>query len=150
MIDKQGRHRRPVLARLFEQVVIRADGCWGWIGHINKYWYARFAIGGVQGQASRRAFELWRHEIPDGMQVDHLCRNRECVNPSHLEIVSPKENTLRGNTLGAMNSAKTECIRGHEFDSTQKQGKHRLCQKCQTEQKRLRRQRRRASGLPYQ
>jgi hypothetical protein len=59
---------------------------------------------------------MYRHyigEIPRGMTLDHICRNRDCCNPAHLEPVTVKENILRGDSLSARNARKTHCHRGH-------------------------------------
>lgn len=61
---------------------------------------------------------IWRHSgrtIPNGLQLDHLCRNRRCVNPEHLELVTAQENVLRGVGITAQNARKTHCKSGHEF-----------------------------------
>lgn len=64
----------------------------------------------------RVAWETLRGPIPDGMQLDHLCRQRACWNPDHLEPVSPRENVLRGVGITAMNAKKTHCPQGHPYD----------------------------------
>jgi late competence protein required for DNA uptake (superfamily II DNA/RNA helicase) len=66
------------------------------------------------------------------MQIDHLCRNRRCVNPDHLEVVTAQMNTLRGETLAAANAAKTQCDHGHEFteENTYAYRGHRHCREC--------------------
>jgi hypothetical protein len=64
----------------------------------------------------RYAYEISVGPIPEGLTIDHLCRVRACVNPAHLEAVTQWENTMRApETLGAINAAKTECLRGHPF-----------------------------------
>lgn len=69
--------------------------------------------------AHRLSYELHKGEIPEGLEIDHLCRNRWCVNPDHLEAVTRRENIMRGDgpkKLGELNSKKTHCKHGHPFD----------------------------------
>lgn len=85
--------------------------CWLWKGPLQKHGYG--AIGGRL--AHRVAYELLKGPIPEGLQLDHLCRVRPCVNPEHLEPVTPKTNCLRGFGPGGLNAQKTHCPRGHEY-----------------------------------
>jgi hypothetical protein len=94
-------------------------GCWVWGGIINAGGYGRVNVAGLdyrrQLQAHRVAYELFKGEIPDTYQVDHLCRNRRCVNPNHLEAVTQHENILRSEAPAAINARKTHCKRGHDL-----------------------------------
>ena len=87
-------------------------GCWEWTAARGRADYGRFNAGGRMVQAHRWAYERLRGPIPDGLHLDHLCRNPPCVNPDHLEPVTTKENLRRGYHR---NAGKTRCKRGHEF-----------------------------------
>ena len=89
-------------------------GCWPWLGRLYPAGYGECHLFG-EGYAHRIAYILTRGPIPKGLQIDHLCRNRACANPEHLEAVTQRENILRGTGASARNAVKTHCIRGHEF-----------------------------------
>lgn len=124
---------QSVLARFLTKVTERADGCWIWDGCLNSWGYGRFNVGEEYVAAHRFAYTQFKGPIPDGLTIDHLCRNRNCVNPNHLEAVTVKVNVLRGNTIQALNASKTHCKRGHEFtpENTYNQpGGGRMCKAC--------------------
>ena len=73
--------------------------CWVWYGELNRNGYGRVWVQGKRLMAHRVVYESTRGPIPDGMVLDHLCRNRRCCNPDHLEPVTVKENTLRGQAV---------------------------------------------------
>ena len=99
----------------FESYILKlTNGCWEWQGCRRKG-YGRFRFEGHMVSAHRFAFEQVRGKIPDGLQLDHLCRNHTCVNPEHLEIVTNQENCRRGNT-GLHNAVKTHCPQGHPYN----------------------------------
>lgn len=97
--------------------------CWKWLGEIDKDGYGRFTIRFPKDQggnlkrvvASRFAYELLVGPIPSGLTIDHLCKNRHCVNPAHLEPVSIKENIARGNSLTNDLAKRTHCPQGHAY-----------------------------------
>ena len=102
--------------RFWPKVVEQADGCWLWAASKNLDGYGRFLLNGKIVLAHRYAYELLVGPIPDGLQLDHLCRVRHCVYPPHLEPVTSRENILRGEGITAKESRKTHCAHGHAFD----------------------------------
>lgn len=115
--------------------------CWVWTAAtIEEYGY--FWLDGDNVRAHRVSCEWERGPIPEGLVVDHLCRNHSCVRPSHLEAVTEQENILRGTGPSAENAAKTHCIHGHAFTPentkmTPRGGRH--CRTCAREWARARR-----------
>lgn len=92
--------------------------CWEWTAGRDTGGYGQFSIDGRLRKAHRVAWELLRGDIPDGLELDHLCRNRSCVNPWHLEPVTHQVNAVRGLTpilSRARNLAKTHCPKGHPY-----------------------------------
>jgi hypothetical protein len=106
-------------------------GCWPWrLATTNGYGYLR--CKGVNALAHRVSYTRHKGDIPDGLQIDHLCRNRRCVNPDHLEAVTAQTNVLRGVNPGAIAVRTNHCKRGHNFDihgGTQSNGS-RVCLPC--------------------
>jgi hypothetical protein len=95
--------------------VRQSGACWLWIGGKTEG-YGRFCLHrGVERFVHRLMYEWTFGSIPEGMQLDHLCRNRACCNPAHLEPVTRRENILRGASPHAKNARKTHCVNGHEF-----------------------------------
>lgn len=90
-----------------------SGSCWPWIGGLSDKGYGRVMIAGVRRGSHCVAYELVEGPIPHGLQIDHLCRNPACVNPSHLEAVTQGVNVLRGVSPSAQNARKTHCPRGH-------------------------------------
>jgi hypothetical protein len=96
----------------FEAKIERTPWCWNWTGARDRG-YGRFGINGKTVYAHRVAYELWVAPLTPGLTVDHLCRNRSCVNPEHLEEVPNRTNQLRGTSPPANNSRKQKCVHGH-------------------------------------
>ncbi len=91
------------------------SGCWPWTAWA-KGGYGRFWTGAREVPAHRVAYELLVGPIPDGLEIDHLCRNHGCCNPLHLEPVTHAENTKRGSGFAAVLSTRTHCPQGHPYD----------------------------------
>jgi HNH endonuclease len=115
------------------------NGCWQWIGRLSYAGYGQFYVGDRCFRPHRTSYEWERGPIPDGLELDHLCRNRGCVNPDHLEAVTHKENVRRGRALEVMLARKravTHCPKGHPYEGdnlwTNSRG-HRWCKTCRRE-----------------
>lgn len=129
---------RAELARLQRLIKTSDDGCWEWQGLQTSNGYGKWSKG--PGQRVRAIHRItWEHyknqEVPEGLQLDHTCRNRLCCNPDHLEPVTPSENTMRQDHY---ERRKTHCPKGHEYDEANTRitpaGK-RVCRTCDRERR---------------
>lgn len=143
--------RLPVELKSFEDRFwskverLGVDECWPWKagkipGGYGAVWDKRIDNNRL---AHRTAYEMLVGPVPDGLEIDHLCRNRACVNPNHMEVVTAKENVLRGIGISAQNARKTHCKNGHPFDTVHRGGKlpngeaklYRTCKRCHSANK---------------
>ena len=108
--------------------------CWTWRGSKTNEGYGTLAVAGRTVYAHRLSYETFVGPIPPDKQIDHLCRNRACVRPDHMEVVTRKENILRGESPTAKNARKMTCPRGHPL--TPLANGYRHCQVCKTERTR--------------
>lgn len=116
------------------------DSCWLWEGSKSSNGYGQIMISRRLWATHRLVYSITKGTIPKGLQLDHLCKVRHCVNPHHLEAVTARENVLRGNAPSAVNAKKSHCLRGHPFcgthfrvDSTGR----RICRVCKRGRQRL-------------
>jgi len=129
-----------LLDRLADKFLV-GDGCWEWVAAIGGGGYGVVRNDGRQQAAHRVLYEIMVGPIPAGLQLDHLCRNRRCVRPGHLEPVTCGENIRRGTAggiRGAQQQAKTHCPAGHAYDedNTRLARGRRICRACDNSRKR--------------
>ncbi len=108
------------------------SGCFLWIEALTSDGYGRVLRNGKNCRAHRVSWEMENGKIPDGLTIDHLCRTRSCVNTRHMEVVTRKENTLRGYGPSAMLARQKHCPKcggAYEIRSSTR-GKYRVCRKC--------------------
>ena len=104
--------------------------CVEWLGSKKANGYGELRVAGKTGYAHRRSYELFKGQIPSGTEIDHLCRNKGCVNPDHLEAVTRSENIKRMIPYRPPYQLDREaCPQGHAYDATTKQG-YRYCKRC--------------------
>lgn len=138
------------------------SGCWLWDGQVNHAGYGQFHVKTEDGKLVTRRAHRFSYEmvhgggsIPDGYHIDHLCSVRCCVNPDHLEPVTPRENVLRTHIRGRAskilrgavkgNLEKTHCPHGHEYigENIIRKGSRRACRECHRKDARERQRRKR-------
>ena len=129
---------------------VTESGCWIWTAHCNNMGYGMLGVGRNMKLAHRMTYELTYGQIPKGLDLDHLCRVRCCVNPAHLEPVTRLENVRRGKR-----GPQTHCQRGHAFTEDNiyyygPNGKSRQCRQCNKLRELERTERRRASAVPVE
>ena len=110
-----------VLTRLVKKMILGPERatlgrCWLWTGRLTSDGYSRFRNCRAMVYVHRWVYETTRGLIPEGMECDHLCRVRNCINPDHIEIVTKKTNILRGVGAPALNARRTHCLRGHALE----------------------------------
>lgn len=127
---RTGRPPTPPIIRFLQKIQQEGD-CWIWTGSKHRG-YGQFHPYGTPVRAHRWSYEYHRAEIPEGLAIDHLCRNRACVNPWHLEPVTTQENNLRAEPWN-FRQRKTHCKHGHEFteENTIQRADGRECRACQ-------------------
>jgi hypothetical protein len=135
--------------------VQKGEGCWEWAASRSREGYGRFFLGRDENGkhnalAHRFAYEVLVGPIPEGLQLDHLCRNPPCVNPAHLEPVTSRENSLRGEGLVGQRARQTHCLRGHPLSGSNVLIRNcrpgsRVCRACLKTYDRERSRRRRAA-----
>lgn len=127
-----------ILDRFAAKVALTDSGCVEWIGGETTTGYGQI-YPGPGARVAKYLAHRWSYEyhtgtpIPAGHEIDHLCGNRSCVNPDHLEPVTHAENLMRGGSPSAINAKRTHCPRGHEFSEDNirwRNGTTRECRAC--------------------
>lgn len=124
----------PEPKRFWTKVAILENGCWQWKAGKCNGGHGLFHLQGGKKNIKAHVWAYVKHigRVPDGKELDHLCRNPACVNPLHLEPVTHRENILRGNSFAAMQARRTHCIHGHPLsgDNLGYKDGHRWCKLC--------------------
>ena len=122
----------------------KLGSCWIWTAGLDDAGYGRYELDGW----NQKAYHVLNGHPPTGMQVDHLCRVRSCIRPEHLEFVTPRTNTLRGNAPAARHAVATHCPSGHPYDLFNTRWTpegYRKCHECERQRSTRRRQAKRGA-----
>lgn len=144
--------RGSPVARILARVKVSDGGCWECGYAKDTSGYPQVSVASKMLLTHRVVFEAVKGPIAPSLQIDHLCRNRICCNPDHLEAVTSRENTMRGDTIPARNAAATACPHGHPrtpentFPSDSKPGRQKRCRTCHNIRNRARKQRQRSAA----
>lgn len=128
--------RLTTVETLAKRFIIEPNGCWQWRGYIGVNGYAHFTINRKSKLAHRILWELVGNTQKPELQLDHTCENKSCVNPKHLDEVTPFVNTARGDNIATNNRMKTRCVQGHPFSGEnlsrkrRPHGYERVCLAC--------------------
>lgn len=106
--------------------------CWLWKRSLSTGGYPRYKKGNIY-YAHIYAYTITKGAIPDGLELDHTCLTRSCINPNHLEAITHQENMLRGNTFASKQSKQTHCKRNHSLDNSYIHKNRRLCRICRAQ-----------------
>lgn len=122
--------RPPAYSELFWSKVVERGDCWVWAGSGMRY--GKFRVDGRDHLAHRFAYEYMVAPIPEDLTIDHLCQNKKCVNPAHLDPVPPLINMRRRDAAHGIGSAVTQCPHGHPYDekNTARRNGRRYCKTC--------------------
>lgn len=159
---KKSRTRAEVINQIASQFEVADNGCWLWQGHITNAGYGRMSWkrGDLMTRGAHRiALEAIGEAVPTDLVVDHLCRQRNCVNPDHLEVVTGRENVMRSDiAVGSINARKTHCVNGHPYSEENtytytfrpevRKATMRRCRTCYDASRRRTLARRRGEAIP--
>ncbi len=126
--------------RFTSKFSVADSGCWEWTAASSHLGYGAVYHNGRQQGAHRAVYELLVGEIPNGLELDHLCRNPKCVNPEHLEPVTHRENIRRGSGPFQDRARQTHCKHGHPFDQENTRIRPNGTRKCRECERRLTRE----------
>lgn len=114
---RSGPAPRPLRERILSSIRVDENGCWRWQKYVKRNGYGQMGVPGQSSQyAHRVAYATFVGPIPEGLQIDHLCRVRDCCNPAHLEPVRGRTNVLRGVGFAAQHARVDKCPAGHLYD----------------------------------
>jgi len=126
-------------------------GCWLWDASLDTGGYGSFSVAGTNQRAHRVSYEMYTGSIPQGLELDHKCNVRSCVNPDHLEPVTRSENQKRSYHRGRVGgqSKKTHCKQGHQYSGDNlylMPNGHRRCKECHRQEQSRQRQKKRSAA----
>lgn len=131
-----------VIERLHKKIEVSSGGCWEWKACLTKAGYGQIRIDGKTLYTHRVTYQHYKGILVPRLELDHLCRNRKCCNPEHLEQVTRKINQHRGFSPAGIQARQTHCKRGHPFipeNMINRSNGRRICKICANTLRRLNR-----------